>query len=66
MSKRKLTRDEWEALDIQYTRTPGLNESFSASGEHYILIALLNSFGFHPNSREEALELAEELLSNGF
>ncbi len=64
--KRKLTRDQWDELDIQYSRTPPLYESNSASGEHYILIALLNSFGYYPNSREEAMDLAEELLSNGY
>ncbi|MDM8521628.1 hypothetical protein QUF64_16405 [Anaerolineales bacterium HSG6] len=62
----KLTRKQWEKLDIQYANTPPLTDSMSASGEHYILIHLLNEFGFHPHSREEAMELTEELLSNGW
>jgi hypothetical protein len=65
-SKHKLTREQWEMLDVQYANTPPLEESFSASGEHYILINLLNRFGFYPHSREEAMELTEELLSNGW
>ena len=64
--EKKLTRPQWEALDIQFSRTPGLADSFSASGEHYILISLLNKFGYHPTSREQAIKLAERLLSNGW
>lgn len=63
---RKLTKTEWEALDVQYSRTPSVDDNFSASGEHYILIYLLNSFGFYPGSAEDALELAEMLLSGGY
>ncbi len=63
---KKLTRSQWEALDIQFSRTPGLADSFSASGEYYILISLLNKFEYHPISRKEAIELAERLLSNGW
>jgi hypothetical protein len=33
---------------------------------HYQLMALLNSFGYHPNSREEAVKLAGRLLSYGW
>jgi len=65
-SKRKLTRAEWDELDIQYSNTPGLDDVFSASGEHYLLIAVLNRLGYFPHSREEALEITEELLSNGY
>ncbi len=53
-------------MDAQYQRTPPLTDSVSASGEHYILFALLNRFGFRPNSREAAMELAEELLAEGW
>lgn len=66
MSLRKLSRDEWEELDTQYQRTSSLGDSVSASGEHYILVALLNRLGFFPHSREEAMQIAEELLSNGW
>lgn len=67
MEKRKprLTREQYIALDIQYQRTPSLSDSVSASGELYILLYLLNQFGFRPNSREAMLEL-EELLAEGW
>ncbi|MEK7277491.1 MAG: hypothetical protein AAB427_09095 [Chloroflexota bacterium] len=66
MALRKLSRSEWDELDRQYQNTPPLNEGFSASGEHYVLVHILNKFGFHPKSREEAMKLAEELLANGW
>lgn len=62
----QLTQEQWEQLYTQYENTPGLNDSFSASGEHYILISLLNRFGYHPHSREEAMELSEDLLAKGY
>jgi hypothetical protein len=65
-SKPRLTREQYIALDIQYQRTPPLADGVSASGEHYILFYLLNQFGFYPNSREAAMELAEELLAEGW
>jgi hypothetical protein len=43
-----------------------LADVFSASGGHYLLIAVLNRLGYFPHSREEALEITEELLSNGY
>lgn len=64
--KPKLTREQWEQLDIQFSKTPDLGDSFSASGEHYILVALLNSFGYYPHSREEAIRVTQELLINGY
>lgn len=63
---RKLTRAEWEELDIQWQNTPGLADGFSASGQHYVLVAILNRFGFYPQGREEAMNIAEELLANGW
>ena len=32
-------------------------------GEHLRLIALLNRFGFHPMSKQEAMKMAAELLA---
>ena len=63
---KKLTRLQWEKLDAQYSVTPGLGDGFMPSGEHYILVSCLNEFGYHPNSREEAMNMAEELLANGY
>jgi hypothetical protein len=65
VGKPKLSREQWVALDIQYGVTPADNDVDLASGEHYILVSLLNRFGYRPRSRRDALELAEELLSNG-
>jgi hypothetical protein len=62
----KLTYEQWVALDDLYGQLPDLGASYSASGLHYQLMALLNSFGYHPNSREEAVQLAGRLLSYGW
>ena len=63
---RKLTRSEWEQLDTQYSVTPALDDTFSATGEHYVLISLLNRLGFYPHSTKEAMSLTEELLARGY
>jgi len=65
-SKPRLLKWQYDELNIQYARTPPLSDGVSASGEHYILFHLLNQFGFRPWSREEAMELAEELLAEGW
>jgi hypothetical protein len=64
--KGKLTRTQYIDLDNQYARTPSLSDSFMPSGEHYILMGMLNSWGFYPHSREESMDLAQELLSRGW
>lgn len=61
----KLNIDDYNALDIQYSRLPDIS-NYSASGEHYLLMSLLNRMGFYPASREEAIELTERLLANGY
>jgi hypothetical protein len=63
---KKLTRSQWHDLDIQFSRTPSLSDGFMASGEHYQLVSLLNSFGIRPNGREEAMKMAENLLVQGW
>jgi len=62
----QLTREQWDKLNDQFQRTPDPDEGSSASGEHYILVHILNQFGFHPTSRRAAIKLAERLLSNGW
>ena len=62
----KLTRSQYYALQEQFERLPDLGASYSSSGEHYQLIALLNTFGFHPSGRDEAIKLAERLLANEY
>jgi fructosamine-3-kinase len=64
--KPRLTRAQYLALETQYQRTPPLSDGVSASGEQYQLAYLLNRFGFHPNSREQAMELTKELLAEGW
>lgn len=62
----KLPRAQWDDLDIQYQRTPAPDEAGIVSGEHYALTMLLNKFGYYPMSREEAMQITERLLSNGW
>jgi len=60
---KKLTRDQWYELDDQFSRTPEHPEVEGLPGEHLKLIALLNRFGFHPMSKQDAMKLAAELLA---
>ena len=62
----RLLKWQYDELNAQYAVTPPLADGFSASGEHYILFNLLNRFGFYPFSREQAMELTEELLAEGW
>jgi len=64
MSK-KLSYEQWKQLDAQLSETPDLSECWS-SGEHMILVSLLNQLGYRPRTREQAMSLAQELLSNGY
>ena len=63
---RRLTQEQWNLLDYQYGVTPPPDDAAVATGEHYILMSVLNSMGFYPNGRVEAFRLAEELLANGY
>jgi hypothetical protein len=63
---KKLNRDQYDELQRQYDNTPDPSESGFPSGQHYFLVAILNKFGWHPSSREEALSLADDLLSQGW
>jgi hypothetical protein len=63
---KKLTEQQFFELQDQFDRTPGIYDGEIASGEHYILMALLRRFGYATHGREEALRLAEELLTNGY
>ncbi len=62
----KLTRQQWDELYAQFIITPNPDEGFSATGEHWKLMALLNKLGYTPFSRNEAVCLAQELLDNGW
>jgi len=63
---KKLTRYQWHELDEQLSRTPAEPGAEGEPGQHFQLIALLNQFGFHPNSKWEAMKLAEDLLNAGW
>jgi hypothetical protein len=62
----RLTREQWYELDEQYNKTPAQPEVVAVPGEHFKLIALLNRFGVYPMSKQEAMQLAGELLDNGW
>lgn len=64
--QQRLTRDQRFQLDAQFEKTPALGDGFMPSGEHFILISLLNSFGIRPNGREEAMDIAASLLPAGW
>lgn len=63
---KQLNRSQWEQLYCQWEQTLPLDNHFAATGEHWILISILNSFGLNPRSREDAMDLAEELISYGY
>ena len=66
MNPPRLVKWQYDELNAQYGNTPPLHDGWSASGEHYLLFGLLKTFGFNPLSREEAMDLAEELLAEGW
>ena len=62
----KLTREQWYELDEQMSHTPPEADAEGVPGEHIKLIALLNTFGFNPMSKQAALVLAEKSLNEGW
>lgn len=50
MALKKLSEQQYFELQDQFDRTPGLHDGVMASGEHYILVALLNKFGYRPRT----------------
>jgi hypothetical protein len=56
LTKEKLTCPQWYELDEQFSYTPG---------EDMKLRALLNRFGYHPMTNQQALKLAMTLLDFG-
>jgi hypothetical protein len=47
-------------------KVPDPNETYSATGWHYELTAMLRQFGYRPVGRYEAYELAQKLLELGY
>lgn len=64
---RQLTEQEYFDLQAQYDKTPAPEDSFGASGEHYVLASLLRRMGFSaPTHRAEIMKFADRLLSMGY
>ena len=63
---KQLTADQYYQLQAQFERTPAPEDSLGASGEHYILVAMLKRLGYNEPDKWKALKLAERLLSNGY
>lgn len=59
---------EWQYFELQaqFMVTPHPDDGFSASGQHYKLLALLNKLGYHPNGRDDSYKLTEKLLSEDY
>jgi hypothetical protein len=62
----KLTEDQFFSLQAQFEYTPAPGDCFSPTGQHYILVNVLNRLGYHPGSKEEAFDLAQTLLAQGW
>lgn len=62
----RLSRTDWDMLYQQFIQTPDPDESFSGTGEHWKLIAILNKLGLNPYSRKEAVLLAQQLIDMGY
>ncbi len=63
---RKLSEDEYITLENLMENVPDPNETYTATGWHYELTALLRQFGFRPVGRYEAYDLAKQLLEMGY
>ena len=66
MINKKLNSDQWFQLDDQVRRTPSEPGAEDKPGQHFILMALLSKFGYSPNSKWEAMKLADNLLNPGW
>jgi len=63
---RKLTEDEYIQLENLMEHVPDPEETYTATGWHYELMALLRQFAFRPVGRYEAYKLAVKLLEMGY
>ena len=62
----KLSEDDYLMLENLMEKVPDPNETYSATGWHYELTAMLRQFGYRPVGRYEAYELAQKLLELGY
>jgi hypothetical protein len=63
---KKLGEDDYIVLENLMENVPDPNETYTATGWHYELAALLMQFGYRPVGRYEAYELAVKLLELGY
>jgi hypothetical protein len=63
---KKLSEDDYLMLENLMEKVPDPNETFTATGWHYELTAMLRQFGYRPVGRYEAYELAQKLLELGY
>ncbi len=63
---KKLSEDDYIILENLMEKVPDPNETYTATGWHYELAALLGKFGYRPVGRYEAYELAVKLLELGY
>jgi hypothetical protein len=62
----KLSKDEYMALESLMENVPDPNTTYTATGWHYQLMALLGQLGYRPVGRYAAYELAVKLLEAGY
>jgi hypothetical protein len=62
----RLNKDQWIQLDTLMRSVPDPNMTYTATGWHYQLMALLGQFGIRVSSRIHAYEKACLLLENGW
>jgi hypothetical protein len=65
-SNPKLTREQYDELNDQFSSTPNPDDGFTETGEHWKLIAILNKLGYSPFSRGDAIVLAQRLPDEGY
>ncbi len=58
---KKLTREQWTQLDELMRKVPDPNETYTATGWHYELAALLGSFGIRVTGRYDAYKIGKKL-----
>ena len=64
---RKLTETEYFKIQDQYDKTPAPDEGYSmATGEHWILKAILDRMGFYTTDTLAAYYLAGTLVSKDY
>lgn len=61
MEPKKLTYDQWIQLDNLMQNVPDPNETYTATGWHYQLAALLGSFGYRVTGRQDAYKIGKKL-----